>query len=120
MPATPADIARAMRRATIVEAENGAIRAVYSQARDGRTAPAPGYFDAAADAQAAMTARIGIIGVVRRRFMVAVAEMIFPDLSNGVPVWTLVDAENDANGPMLVARLQLDAEEEVTTMELFG
>lgn len=120
MPAIAADIARAMRRATIVEAENAALKAVYAQARDGRTTPATGYYDAAADAQAAMDARIDLIGVVRRRFAVPVAELVFPDLSSGVPVWTLIDAENDVNGKHLVARMEFDAEEEVTVMELFG
>lgn len=120
MPALTADIARASRRATIVEAENPAIKAVYAQARDGRTAPSPGYFDSADDAQAAQDARIAMLGVVRRRFAVPVAEMIFPDLSGGVPVWTLTDAEHDVDGPHLVARIEVDAETETTTMELYG
>lgn len=120
MPAQTADIARAMRRATIVESENPAVQAVYPQARDGRTAAARGYFDAAADAQAAVDARLDLIGVVRRRFAVPVAELIFPDLSSGVPVWTLIDAENDVNGKHLLARMEFDAEEETTVMELFG
>lgn len=120
MPALTADIARATRRATIVEADNPAIKAVYAQARDGRSAPATGYYDSAADAQDAMDARMAIGGVVRRRFAVPVAEMIFPDLSGGVPVWMLIDAENDVNGKHLTARLELDAETEMTTMELYG
>lgn len=120
MPALTADIARATRRATIVETANTAIKAVYAQARDGRTTPATGYFDSEADAQDAMDDRMAIVGVVRRRFAVPVAEMIFPDLSGGVPVWNLVDAENDVNGKHLTARLELDAETEMTTMELTG
>lgn len=120
MPALPADIARAMRRATIVAAQNPAIKAAFAQARDGLAAPATGYFDSAADASAALAGRMALIGVVRRRFAVTVAGMVFPDLSGGVPAWTLVDAENDVNGKAIVARLQIDAEEEVTVMETFG
>ncbi len=120
MPALAADIARAQRRATIVEAENAAIKAVYAQARDGRSSPAVGYFDSASDAQAAMDARKGINAVIRRRFAVTVDGLVFPDLSSGVPVWTLIDAENDANGPFLVARIEFDTENEITTMELYG
>lgn len=120
MPATPADIARAQRRAIIVESENPAIKVAFAQARDGRSAPSPGYFDSAVDAQSAQNARMALIGVVRRRFAVPVADLLFPDLSGGVPVWTLIDAENDVNGKHLVSRIELDAETETTTMELFG
>lgn len=121
MPATVSDAARASRRSQPAEAEDSAIKAVFGDlARDGRTSPAPGFFDVLADAVAAMVARLAIIGVLRRRFAVTIMGMIWPDLSNGVPVWTLVDAENDANGKFLVARVQIDTEEEVTTMELFG
>lgn len=120
MPALAPDIGRALRRAAIVEAENPAIKAIYAQARDGRSAPAAGYFDDEADAQAAMDDRLSLIGVVRRRFAAGVADMLFPDLSGGVPVWTLIDEDNDVNGPHLVARIEIDAETETTTMELFG
>ena len=120
MPAAAADIARAQRRATIVESENAAIKTAYPQARDGRTAPAAGYYDNAADAQIVTDARRGIIGVVRRRFAVPVADVLFPDLSGGVPAWTLIDGENDVNGKHLVSRVELDGEAETTTMELFG
>ena len=121
MPATAADIARAQRRAIIVEADNPAIKAVYTQARDGRTAPARGYYDDAADAQTAMDARIALTGVVRRRFASSVADMLWPDLSSGVPVWALVDGEQDLAGlKTLTARLTIDGEAETTTMEHFG
>lgn len=120
MAALIADVARAIRRATIVEASDAAIKTLYPQARDGRAAPATGYFDAAADAQTAIDARFDLIGTVRRRFAVAVADMLWPDLSGGVPVWTLVDAEHDVSAKHLTARLEIDAETETTTMELFG
>lgn len=120
MPALAADIGRALRRAIIVEAEDPAIKAVYPQARDGRTAPAPGYYDDDADAQTAMGDRLAIIGVARRRFAVPLAALLFPDLSGGVPVWNLIDADNDVNGKHLTARIEVDAEAETTTMELFG
>ncbi len=68
-----------------------------------------------------MDLRIALIGVVRRRFAAQVDAMLFPDLSLGVPVWALTDPEHDiSDGKVLVARLELDAENEVTTMELFG
>lgn len=120
MPALVADIARAQRAAVIAEAEAPAIKALYDQARDGRTVPAKGFFDSAGDALTALGARMAIVGTVRRRFAVPVASMIFPDLSAGVPVWTLVDAEQDVNGPCLTARIELDAETETTNLELFG
>lgn len=120
MPAAAADIARAQRRATIIESENAAIKAAYPQARDGRTAPAAGYYDSAADAQTVIDGRRAIIGVVRRRFGVPLADVLFPDLSAGVPAWMLIDSENDVNGKHLVSRIELDGETETTTMELFG
>lgn len=120
MAALPQDIARAQRRAVIVEVEDAAIKAAFAQARDMRAAPAKGYFDSTADAQTAAEGRFAIVGVKRRRFSAAIADMVFPDLSGGVPVWTLIDVENDVNGKALVARVQIDAEEETTTMELFG
>lgn len=121
MPAQVADIARAMRAATIVEAENAAIKAVYVQARDARTAPAKGYFDDAGDAQDAMDDRIAIVGVIRRRFAVTVDGLVFPDLSGGVPVWRLADPEQDIAGDkVMTARIELDAENETTAMEMFG
>ncbi|MBN8843250.1 MAG: hypothetical protein J0H88_08375 [Sphingomonadales bacterium] len=121
MPALVADVARAMRRATIVESADSAIKATYPHARDGRTSPAAGLFDAASDAQTALDARRSLIGVAgRRRFAVQADAMIWPDLNAGVPVWMLIDAEHDVSSKHLAARLQIDAEEETTTMELFG
>lgn len=120
MPALAADIARALRGATIVEVETPAIKVAFSRARDGRSEPVKGYFDIAADAQTALTARMGLIGTIRRRWAVGVDGMIWPDLTLGVPVWRLVDAEHDVDGKCLTARLQIDAEEETTSLELFG
>lgn len=120
MPATPADIARALRRATIVDVADPAIKAAYPQARDGLAAPATGYYDSAADAQVAMDARAALIGVARRRFAVEGAGLVWPDLSGGVPAWRLTDSEQDVDAAMRLARLEIDGETETTSWELYG
>ncbi len=120
MPAAPADIAAASREAAIATWTDAAIAARYPSARDGSTTPAPGYCDNIADAQALAAQRGALIGTERRRFSVRVADVVWPDLSAGVPRVRLIDGEQPVDGTFLVARLELDLEAETTAYELFG
>lgn len=120
MPATVADIAAGTRPAAIATWQNAAIKARYPTARDGSTEAAIGYSDAIADAQAIADARGSLIGMERRRFVVAVAELLWIDPTLGVPTVRLVDAEQGVDGNFLIARFALDLENETTTLELYG
>lgn len=120
MPADPNDIGPAIRAAAVATWQNAAIKARYPTARDGQSEPAEGFFDSIADAQTMVDARGALIGVERRRFAVQVDGLSWLDPSTGVPTVTLVDAEQLANGPFLVSRIELDLEAERTSLELFG
>lgn len=120
MGALPADVARAGREASIASVEDATIKARFPRARDGVKAPAAGFFDSQVDAQAALTARSALIGVVRRRFVVRADEAIEPDIDAGIPVWRLVDAEQAVDANHLTARIIVDFEAETTSVELFG
>lgn len=120
MAALPSDIGPAKRVAQIVTVADSAVQTKFPTARDGLKSPATGYFDSASDAATALAARAVLIGAVRRRFAVQVADMVLPNLSAGVPCWTLIDAEQGVNGVFLLARLEIDFENETTGMELFG
>lgn len=120
MPATAEDIAAGTREATSATWSAPAIAVRYPSARDGTVTPARGYFDAIADAQAVANARGALIGTERRRFAVNVADVIFPDLTAGVPTAQLVDAEQSVAAPHLAARIEIDLETGITSFELFG
>lgn len=120
MPAIEADIRRALRPALTVEAESSSIKARFPFARDQRSAPAEGFFDAQADAATALAARQALIGVEARRFGVRVEEIIWPSGGNVAEAWRLIDAELDVNGKLLVSRIEIDCEDEVTRLELVG
>lgn len=123
MPAQVADIRRALREATVVEVSGttgDTIKARFPFARDMRAEPAEGFFDAAADCTAALTARQALIGGEIRRFSVQIGEIVWPGSDYVADCWRLVDAEQDVDGKMLVAREEIDTEEEVTRMELVG
>lgn len=120
MAALASDIALAKRAASVVEVSDSAILSRFPNARDGRKAPAPGYFDSVADASAALAQKQAIVGVFRRRWAASVDELVLPVLSAGVPCFTLVDAEQGVNSVHLVARIEVDLEDEKTAMELFG
>jgi hypothetical protein len=120
MPATPADIAAASRDALVVTWADASIAARYPTARDGTLSPALGNFDAATDAQTVVNARGALIGTERRRFAVEVHDVIWPDVSLGVPTATLVDVEQSASGSFLAARIEVDLDAVTTNLELFG
>lgn len=121
MPATSADAASGQRAALIVKREDATIHSRYPNARDQLPEPAPGFFDANADASTILTARAALIGTERRRFAVVVADLIWPDPEGtGVESLTLVDSEQAANGIFMTARVQVDLASETTTIEVFG
>jgi hypothetical protein len=99
MSALPADIAAATRDALVITWSNAGVAARYPSARDASVAPATGYFDTAASAQALVDARGMLLGSERRRFTVGVQDLLWPDL---------------------FARVEIDLDAETTTLELFG
>lgn len=118
--ALPADIAAGTREAVIVNWSNNAIKLLFPSARDGSTDPSEGFFDTAADGQAAIDQRGALIGVIRRRFKAVVADVLWFDPSQGLPAVTLVDAEQSAIGTFMIGRAEVDLEAETTTLDLFG
>ena len=118
MPATPANIARALRKARVVTLEDTAVRAAFPDARDQVDDPRPGYFELAADAEAALSMAADLLGKHRRRFIVGLSGEIWLNPADGVPTWRLVDAEYEVDAPGLVTRLEIDMEQETTTVEL--
>lgn len=120
MPATVADIAAGTREVTVVTWTNATIAARYPSARDASVSPPPAYFDTAAAAQTVADARGALIGTERRRFAAMVADAVWPDLPVAVPTVQLIDAEQAANLPALVARIEVDLEAETTSFEVFG
>lgn len=119
MAALPSDIAAAIRERIVVSTSDAAIKARFPTARDMSTEPAEGFFDSAAHAQAAVNQRAALIGQVRRRFAVSVADIV--DVTAGsIPTHRLVDAEQGLDAPMLLARIEVDLEQDTTSMEYFG
>lgn len=120
MAATPADIAAASRAAVVVTWSDSSIVARSPSARDSLPQPSEGFFDAQADAQTVMTARGALIGTDRRRFAVPVQDLLWPDPTSGLPTYTLVDTGEGVNAPVLAARIEIDLEQELTNLEVFG
>jgi hypothetical protein len=120
MPALPADIAAATRPATVQSWSNGAIRARYPNALDGRASPAEGNFDVPAHAQAAVDQRGQLFGVERRRFVIDAAAVVWPDPSTGLPAAQLIDPEQAVNAAHMAARIEVDLENKTTAYEVFG
>jgi hypothetical protein len=132
MPATTTDIQAGTRRAKIViwpdpadstgVAQSAAIKARYPRARDGAVEPAEGMFDAEADAKTANGQRAGLFGIERRRFAIAVADIVWPDPAGaGIPVIALTDPEQGAAGlKTMSVRIEVDCGAEATDYEAFG
>lgn len=120
MPAAIADIAAATRDVVTATWSDPAIAARYPGARDGSIGTAPGYFDLVADAQTVANARGALIGVERRRFAVDAAELLWPDVTTGVPQARVIDAEQRVDSTFLAARIEIDLDAETTSFELFG
>lgn len=120
MPATDADIAAASRDVVTATWSNAAIAARYPSARDGSVEPARAYFDSLADAQAMANARGALIGVERRRFAVVVEQVLAIDPTAGVPQARVIDGEQALDATMLGARVEVDLEQDRTSLEVFG
>ncbi len=119
MSAIPSDIAAALRRQQVVSSEDATIRTRFPSARDGSEDPAEGFFDSASDAATAVAQRRALLGAVRRRFAVTVADLI--DLPSGtIPTHRIIDAEQGVDASMLLSRFEVDLENEQTKLEYFG
>lgn len=119
MPALPSDIAAAIRERVVVSTEDAAIKSRFPSARDNSSDPAEGFFDSPTDAQAAVSQRASLIGATRRRFVVEVADIV--DVAAGaIPTHRIIDAEQGLDASMLLARIEVDLEQDATQMEYFG
>ncbi len=120
MPALPADIVRATRKARVIKREDSAVQTAFPNARDMLDAPQPGFFVDAADATSALVLAADLVGAFRRRFIVSIGDEVEIDPETSVPAWTLVDDESEVNGPVLVTRIEIDDETETTSVEVLG
>ncbi|MCW2412001.1 MULTISPECIES: hypothetical protein [unclassified Sphingobium] len=121
MAALPEDVAASSRAAAIVIVSDTALLDRFPTARDGKKAPAEGYCDSAADTEAILDARAALIGQQgRRRFAVKIAAVLDISLDGGVPCYRLIDDEQQVDATMVVGRIEIDLEDETSTVELFG
>lgn len=120
MPALPADIIRATRRARIVTREDAAIKTRFPSARDQASAPEPGFFESAADATTVLGIKAALTGSYRRRFAVGVDQVFWIDPTVSVPTFTLTDAEIGFDGPVLATRWRADLNAENAELEVIG
>ena len=121
MPALAGDVQAAVREARVITREDAAVKSAFVGARDRLEEPAPGYFDSAADAAAALDIEAALLGVARRRFGVPVHDVLsFDPATDGVPTFALTDAEQGVAADCLVARVEVDLENDRTNLELFG
>ncbi len=118
MPATAADIAAGTRPAQIESWSSATMKSRYPNARDGSQSPAEGFFDSAANAVTAITARGALLGTERRRFQVVVNDLIWPTPELGLPTVILNDPEQGVSAVALVSRVEVDLEDEVTNYEV--
>lgn len=120
MPALPADIVRATRAARIVTRVDTAIQTAFDGARDAAQSPERGFFETAADATTVLNMKAALSGTFRRRFVVSVADEVWIDPLAGIPTATLIDSESGFSGPALVTRVEVDLENETTSLEVLG
>lgn len=117
---TSADIALGTRAQQVQSVENATIKSRYpNQARDARLDPPNGYFDVLTDADAVLTARQTLLGTERRRFAIEVDGLVWFDALAYVGV-RLVDTDMAVDLTCLVARWEIDLDNEVTRFELLG
>lgn len=116
MPAATADIAAGIRAAQIETWSDPDIRTRYPRARDGKEEAAEGFFDSAADAQAALEQRAALVGVERRRFKTVIDGLAWPDLASLTV--QLVDPDQSVSAPGLIGRIEVSLESESTMMEV--
>ena len=124
MPATAADIAAATREQVLDTQESATIKARHIGWRDTGDTPRVAYWDDPADAAAMNAEGFALFGVERRRFALPIDGLLSfsgtLDTSQKTPTVTLVDAEHDANGAFLTARIEIDLDAEMTSLETFG
>lgn len=120
MPALSADIGPALREAVIVTVVDNDLHSRFPGARDQLAAPSEGMFDSQADCATALGQRAALVGVVRRRFAVAIQDVLAFDVEAGVPTHQLVDPEQQLSAAALLCRLEIDDENETTSLEHFG
>jgi hypothetical protein len=117
---TAADIALGTRQQQVQSVEYPAIKVQNpNTARDAQSDVPSGYFDLLADADAVLAARGTLQGTLRRRFAVEVDGLVwFDPLSyRGV---RLIDVDMSADLTCLVARWEIDLDNEITRFELLG
>jgi hypothetical protein len=120
MPAIDADIGAASRDVVTATWSDPAIAARHPSARDGTVEAAPGYFDSLADAQAVANQRGALIGAERRRFAVVADAVLAFNPALGLPQARVIDAEQSLDATLLAARIEVDFEQERTSLEVFG
>jgi hypothetical protein len=117
---TAADIALGTRAQQVQSVEYPAIKARYpNTARDAQSNVPNGYFDLVADADAMLAARGALLGTERRRFAVEVDGLIWFDALT-YPGVRLIDADMSVDLNCLVARWEIDLDNEITRFELLG
>jgi hypothetical protein len=122
VPADPANIVRAVRRARTPSVSSSAVLADFPSARDALDNPDPGYFESATDALSALAAKAALIGVSPplRRFTVEIGDQVDIDPVAGLPTIQLKAPELGIDRAALLCRYELDLENETTTMEVLG
>lgn len=117
---TAADVALGTRAQQVQSVEYAAIKARYpNTARDAQIDVPSGYFDVLADADAVLAARGTLLGTERRRFAVEVDGLIWFDALAYAGV-RLVDTDLSVDLNCLVARWEIDLDNEITRFELLG
>lgn len=120
MPALPADIVRATRRARIITRTDAAIQSAVSGARDAVSAPEAGFFESAVDASTVLDMKAALTGTFRRRFVVGLTGEVWVDPMEAIPTVTLVDSESGFSGSAILTRIEIDLESETTSLEVLG
>lgn len=111
MPATPSRIGFVQsewRRAT---STTTSVQTRYGSLARQTADPVETYFDNVADAQAVADARQALMSAERRRFRVnvsSVEEALGLSYVGAVPIGRYVDAERNANRPVLVSEISVD------------
>ena len=123
MPATAARIGFIQQQFRRAVAETPAIKARYGALARESEDPVETFFDSEADAQVIADARQALLGTERRRFRVVVrdaGELLDLPLAGDVLVVRYVDADRDADRPMLLSELVIDLGKQAANLTLWG